>query len=526
MKFFKSIENSRILFIILVFIICRLSFGKAIESNFWKDDWAWLWSANFNPRDFYHTTVGRLWPVRTGLFMPIYVLELHKFIQDSYHWQIIGFLLKFLSSLIFACFIQSLTKKKYLAIIGALLFASYSGGIESYTWHKLNAVAVTFVLISVTMYAKFLDTYKRSHYFLFFLAATLSYLSYLGRAAGLIPFIILWNILEYIRIKEKKKRKSLVISSFLLFLPFVLVVAFVKSIQPLSDNYLISSIKQHKLFFGNIGNLLKNPFVKVYELGYHTEIDLLGIILGYGLILVGIVFFVKYLITKSRYYQLISLFIFWIYFFYLPNWPYGGGGITILLGSGHRYLSTAGIGVVTLWLVIMQRFKKSHAIVISTVLVLINIDYSKHLISLESSVRNRHLTQPIYQELYEKMKDDEDIQLVVIDTPNELKSFVVGGWYPYTLAYYKGLTEVTQFPVVIPFWDHAVQWVCSDPSMKKEIQVVGGFGDNRSLDYLDIEHIYAWSLEVNGHLTDKTNIMRNITQKCQDERRVAEQEKE
>jgi hypothetical protein len=113
------------------------------------------------------------------------------------------------------------------------------------------------------------------------------------------------------------------------------------------------------------------------------------------------------------------------------------------------------------------------------------------------------------------MKNDNSVQLVVIDTPNILKSFVVGGWYPYTFAYYNNISEAKDYPVVIPYWEDAVRWVCADKILQKKIQTNGGFGSNRDPnEIINKDHIYAWRLNVNGELINRTDQLRGILDNC------------
>jgi len=513
----RSIKRSlpSVVFIFLVIFVCYLSFGKALESFFWKDDWAWLWTANYNPGDFSHTTVGDIWFIRAGVFMYPYVLYFHKLITNSYYWQLIGLGLKIVNSFILYFLVLSVSKKKYLAILAAFIFASYSGGIESYTWYKLSALAASFVLLGFTFYSKFLETVSNRYLVFTFFSFVLAFMSNMGRPAGLIPVVVLWAILEFFgKDRTNRERKKIVISAFSILLPYLVLIKVVNFYSKTQPGLIIGSLQKIDVFFGVVGNLLKNPFTKYFEIGYLYEVDKLGIVLGIGLFIVGIILGIVYLVTRNRYVKYLTISIAWIYLFYYPNWIYGGGGITTILGSGHRYLALSGVGLVLLWVVLLSRFKKPFAIIFSLLLIFLNIRYSKHLISLESAVRNRNLVEPIYKELDAQMKNDDNVQLIVLHTPNILKSYVVQGWYPYTYAYYKGLKDITDFPVVFPYWDQGVEWVCASDEDKRKVQTIGGFANNRKSNNINIEHIYAWNIDLNGQLKNRTEELRSVASNC------------
>lgn len=525
-KFFENAHKyiPYLFYCLFLFLVVRSSYGNALDFYFWKDDWAWLWSSNYNPQDFYRSTVGETWIVRTGLFMRPYVLYFHKVIQDSTTWQTIGLILKFVNSLLFFFFTYTITKDKRLSVAGSFIFASYSGGVESYTWHKLNAFVTSFTLLGFAFYARFIEAimaarpknnFALMQFILAFCFFALAFASYMGRAAGLVPVLVFWSFLEFIRKDIKKEtRKKILFATVIMVASYFFLIRVVSLVQPHSVGYFQTVITSIPIFFGIVGNLLRNPLFKIDEFGYLATPDKLSYFLGYGVFFAGLIIGLIYIFRRNINLRFLVLFIGWIYLFYFPNWVFGGGGVTTLISSGHRYFALAGVGVIALGVTILKYIDQRIVVLICLLLVALNLKYSNYLISLESSVRNRYLVEPIYQKLNEKMASDDRVQLIVIDTPNILKSFVVAGWYPYTFAYYNGLTEVTEFPVVIPYWDYGVTWICGDENKKNEIQGTGGFVDYQNLPMLDPEHVYAWSLSENGNLTNKTEALRNVTRSC------------
>lgn len=501
---------------IIVIALCRASYGQAFEFYFWKDDWAWLWSANYSPVDFYRSTIGEAWLVRTGLFMHPYVLILHRAIQDSSIWQLIGYSMKVVNSILFYFFVLAITKKRKFALIGSLLYASYSGGIESYTWHKLNALATAFILLAFTFYSKFLELYRFKYFLLFYIFSVLALFSYMGRSAGVASVAVFWGVLHLWR-KDiaNANKKKIVFAIIAIAVPFMILSYYVKSVDQSSKDYFAQIPPNLHLFFGIIGNLISNPFVHYQELGYLATVNTTSYFLGYGLFAIGLVLGIFYIIYRKKDHELYILAIGWIYLFYFPNWVFGGGGIYTIISSGHRYVSTAALGIVLLWVLLLSTIRSRKALlVVIMFLIILNLKYSQYLINSEGTLRNRNLVNPIYNTLHEKMKDNDNVELVVIHTPNYLASFVVGGWYPYTYAYYKGLDDIIEFPVVISNWQLALDWICADSDAKKAIQARGGFGNNRNLDTLDSERMYGFYLKENGELSDKTDALRAHYQEC------------
>lgn len=504
------------IFIVGVIVLCLISYGKALDFYFWKDDWAWLWSSNYNPADFFGTTVGTSWFVRTGLFMYPYVIYLYKYIQNSYIWQSFGLILKIVNSVALYFLIYSVTKKKYIAVIGSLVYASYSGGIESYTWHKLNALATFFVISGFTFYSRFLEKIDKKYFIYAYLFFLLAFFSYVGRSAGIVLVVIFWNTLLLLKKNLKVKYKRfLVLSSLLYIIPYLLFSRYVLSVDASPQGYTKLVVGNINLFFGIIGNLLKNPLFKQNEMGGLSVLDKLSYFLGFGVFLCGIAFGISYLIKRTIYLLLLTVFTFWIYFFYITNWIFGGGGIFTLLGSGHRYLSVSGVGVIILYSLLIISLNKKVAIILTILSIILNLNYSKYLIGIENSLRSRELIIPIHKTILDKVPVGKIPRLLVIDTPNKLKSFVVLGWFPYTFSYYRGITDIQDFPTVFPTTESAYNWVCAKSNEERtQIQNTVGVIDYQNSKSFSRDDVYAWYLRENGQIDDKTENFRSNISNC------------
>jgi hypothetical protein len=516
-KNFKSI-----LFLLILWFLAKESYGKALEFYFWRDDWALLWTANFNPADFFGSTVGPNWQIRTGVLWYPYIIYLHKFIQNTFVWQYFGLILKFLNSLILYFFIFSLTKNKMTSVITALLYASYSGGIESYSWHRITALATTFALLGMTFYVKYIDSFetlltknqynflKSKYFWLSILFIIFSFLSYFGRAIGIIPLICLFNFMLFIDSKTSRfAKKWLVLFTISLVSVFTLVLVFAGHAQSLPNGYLLESIQNGNLFFGITGNLLRNPYWKIPELGGLAGLSFASYFFGWSIFVLGLISGIMYIKRKRKNLFLITFFASWIYLFYITNWLFGGGGIYTIVGSGHRYFALAAVGWMALTGIVISLFSKKLAIIITVIVIVMNLKYSTMIIAADSSVRNASLITPIHQEILSKTEKDADVRVLVIYTPNKLNSFVVLGWFPYTFAYYRGFTDFTKFPTVFSGWEDAKLWLCTkDQTIRDTIEKRDGVIDYQKGKTVDLDHVYAWKLEEDGSIYDKTDLLK------------------
>jgi hypothetical protein len=501
--------------LVLIILLAILSFGNAKDFYYWKDDWVFLWSNKLNPAAFYYETGGGpFWFLKTGLLVEPYI-RLYGLI-DRELFQILGLFIKIANAVIFYFFVYYLTKKKPLAVIGSLVHASYSGAIEMYTWHRETALAVSFVLLGLTFFSRFIDEKKLKYLLAEIFLFLVSFLIYPGRIVGLLPFLLVWNLLILYKHRQPHIKWHLAGVIFISIAFFVCSVGKASVIGASLETLLGQALIYKENFFGCVGNLIRNPFYKFEELGGLVGMNSIqSVYIGYTFIFLLLLSYVLYLVKRKDSYLYFFVAITMIYAFYLPNWIYGGGGVVTLIGSTHRYFAVSASGVVLFITLFFQYFRKYNRTFLLVIVLFLNISFSRYVINQESTIRNKNLVEPIYKELNYQMKDDNNVELIVIDTPNYLKSFIVGGWYPYTYSYYRGVSELKNFPVVITFWEEAIAWVCANPEEKIKIRSVSGFANNRNLVKVNKDHAYAWSLSVEGKLTDRTDQLRQIITECQ-----------
>src|SRR5258706_4002752 len=257
----KFIRNNffTIAYFVFLWFIARESYSEAFNFHFWRDDWAWLWSSHYNPADFTRSILGPTWYLRVGPLSYFYVINLHQLITDAQIWQWIGFFLKLLNSLIFFVFVFTLTRKKYLAVLGSFLYASYSGGAESYVWYELSGLSTTFVLLGFIYYYKFLEGFSKRSFTISYVLFIISFLIFIGRSTGVIAIIVLWNALKFIDTgaKSSNKKRLLIYSSIAYVIPFLALSLYIRSVQKFSGNTPSEIISHLHLLLGNIGNLVR-----------------------------------------------------------------------------------------------------------------------------------------------------------------------------------------------------------------------------------------------------------------------------
>lgn len=493
----------------VVWLLVRNSFSVATEFFFWKDDWFLKWSALYNPNSFYKGF--NYWLLRFPEFY------LRVLITDSVIWQRIGLVMKFINSIIFYFFIQTLFKNKKMAVAGSMLYASYSGGMEIYTWAILNTLLIPIVLGGIIAFDKFLQTQKIRFLIGTGISFLLSNILYFGRTLGMIPFFLFWFALyEMNSTKLNYKKLKISILFLLSTLSFFVLNFFAGFIsgQNWKPQFFLEGLQQYPIFFASLGNLLRIPFSRHYEIGGLTEFSAISMWIGIGGLILCVVTTSLFTYTKRQVFYWIAVFLSWAYFLYFFNWMYGGGGVSTLVGSAHRYLALSAMSLLIIWSLLLSYLRGKWFYVILFLLISMNLDYSHFIVGNDLKVRDRIKIESLYKEINQILDKDDDVQVLILDTPNELKSFVVQGWYPFTYAYYKGLSGTNKFPTIIAESEAGQKWICADKSEKQQIANMAGFVDYRNDTVLYKEHIYWFTISEDGNLKDRTLELYSNIQDC------------
>ncbi len=512
-----------IVFIALVWFFAKESFGNAKDFFYWKDDWVFLWSNKYNPEAFYNETAGgKFWFIKTGLLVDPYI-RLYGVINREL-FQLIGLFLKFTNSILLYFLVYVMTGSKKQGIFAAFLLASFGGAFEIYTWHRETALTVSFVLLGFIYYFKYLKTKKRIHLVLLISSFFISLLIYPGRIIGFVPLLILSSGMLFF--KEKKKQ-IVQKRTFIYLAVFSLIILLVGNIVQTSISHtslneiFLTSLKNGDVFFSSVGNLLRTPFVKYWELaGLTAPGDPLSLVLGYGLFIIGLLAAFMYLKVGKRSLFFFAFSVLLIYLMYLPNWLFGGGNTTTSVGSTHRYLAVSAVGIPMVLSLFLVKVKIPYAYILLAIMITLNLNYSKYVRDIEGAIRNTSIVEPIYKEVVHKVSDPKKVRLLVLNAPNNLKSYVVLGWFPYAFAYYTGLSSYGEFPTVFPDWGTALQWVCAQPEERIKIQQYMGVVDYKNTQEFYTDDIYGWFIKENGEFTDKTDSLREYAQNCGIKKRI------
>jgi hypothetical protein len=500
----------------LLVFINYVSYMHAFNFFFMHDDLAMLWSSTYNPADFFLSTVGPNGILLTGVFHYL-IFKLYAVFPSSFFWQCVGFSIRLINVVSVYFLLTELMPKRY-AYMGALLLAAFAGGIESYTWHPATALAVMFSIVTFYFYFKFIRTQRYIFLFNSSICMLFAFLSYIGRAMGIVIFMFIFNIL-YMLFQRSNLTRSM--QKKLLWINFILilVVLFIMHISPsqrssVTIQIIVEGIKSPSIYFESMGNLLQIPYLKTVELGGLAQQSNVSLFIGIMVLILGIIISIYSYVKKSQWGFNVMIGVLWIYIMYIFNWFFGGGNTSTLVGSIHRYVSMSAIGVIIVTALLLQKVPKRFQVLVLIILLFLNIRFTQDILINEGSIRDKSIVEPIYKTIVEKTKDDNNVQFLVVDTPNKLKSFVVQGWMPYAFAYYKGLPKLSEFPIVFPDVNAANEWLCSGKDKRIAKEKLIGIVNYRQDQIISPSHIYSWHVEENGAISDHTDELRNTYDQC------------
>lgn len=496
---------------LVVFVLSLASLPGINKLYYWRDDWVFLWSNKNNPPVLYNEIGAPQWWIKSGLLHPLYARLYSQISVESL--QVSGIFIKALNSLAFFLLIYSLTRKKTPSVLAMLLFASYGGGAETYTWHRITGIATGFAMLAFSFHNLYLSSLKKIYILGVVLTAVLALFSYFGRVIGIFPVFIFSILL----VSWKSFTKNYVLYGLMLCALFIGLFGITKSAISATSGFSITTslqnnIKNINVYFSNVGNLVLNPFVKLPESGgLMGRVLPFSLRLGIGLFVTWIFFTLIFIFTKKEFYKNLSLCFAWLFITYFPNWMYAGGGPGTMIGSVHRYFGISALFLPLIIGIIFSKLPKIIQVIVFVILLIITMNYSKYLMDQELYLHNSDKIAGIYKEIVNATSDDPLPRLIVIDTQLD---YLATGWFSYAYGYFKGIQLREDFPPVFSNYDAAIQWLCANPQDRNMLGTIYGVPNYQSNRPILVNNIYAWRFTKDGKLTNMTTLLRNAFNSC------------
>lgn len=210
-------KRSYIFFISLIIALSFVSFYPAFGFSFIIDDWYQLWGVFYDRSiiDYYIRTQHPNSAYELLIFAPLF-----KF--NPIYYQIIGYFLKIIDSLVVALLVFSTTKTKRIAFFAGVIFAASVIGIETFT--RISAHNSALLIPSLCLGLFFwIEATRHESFYRYLIAISFIVLTILqdpGVGIIILPAALLWNLLNLIRnFNKQQARKLLFRASIIISLP-------------------------------------------------------------------------------------------------------------------------------------------------------------------------------------------------------------------------------------------------------------------------------------------------------------------
>ncbi len=512
MKYIKKKVFSLIFLCILNVFLVNISFGKAKDYTFWRDDWLVVWAGRYYPSILNKEDAGRLRTVGATLHNWFFIKVVGF---DNANWQRTGMALKVINSLILFYLVLTLTSSAKVGFFSSVLYASSFGGLEAYSWTRLVAFTLTIIMLAFIFYVKSYFQNKKKYFILAILFSFFAVSLDMWRSLGLLVVIPLWEILITFskktpyKIRNSLKRVSIYVISFIVFAGVISGAITISQKDIPGSSSVNQAIvarflnkEKFSYFLISIGNLVRSPLFPTMEEGSLSAGDNLSMILGSVFLIITFVISWRFLKKRSPNLVLPLVLMVWILVFYFPNWFYEP---FISLGATHRYIAISAVAFYILIILLLNKIKFSASILSVTLLVLLNMNNSIKITDHAYLIRGREVVDLLWDKIVSTVPPGEVKSVFVIWGEHYLRGYVFDWSGPYPYAFKRGIRSLWDFPILVNK-ETAASLVC-DPETKIPYWGVGG-GTQRAGEATKIDKIYGWYIGNSGILEDKTDFIR------------------
>ncbi len=502
-------RNRVFLLVIFVVLLCTISYGKALDYNFWRDDWTALWLWKFHTYEYFtNWTFSSRHP---GEFLNLFPQVL-LFNTNHYLWQGLGLLLKIGASFSVGLASYGFTRSKKIAIIASLLYASYFGGIEAFTWLSAHLSADLIILICLSFYF-YTESFRKNNKKLFISFLFLLFVSTIiepTRILFTLPLFIIWEFSErYMNQQFIIKKMSIRVFYLLVsFLGGLLITPFGRTLVMLhgSSGYsqaIIKNLTTMQTFFSTLGNLLLPYF------DYFVYSDVLKAFIAANTGLIGlfsllclIALSLRLIIRKNSKGVFILLSALWIPCLYFPSWL---AETDLTVDPFHRYVALSGVGFIFILAYFVSKLGKNSMIFVCLTIICMNLYQSIITVYDTYKIRGYPITQKLYDTQESQVPANFTGGLFWVEGNSGLRGsafdYSLGGTIPFALQ--RNIGRLDLVPARGIDIDTTQKLLCKKNVFRPTITTW-----ILQKNQIPLSKVYAWRVMYDGTLKNITNTFR------------------
>lgn len=482
----------KILYVSLLATLVFITFGKALQFTFWKDDWLYIWN------DLYVSHF--LTPI---LLHPGTYTEIHLFSRLSgihpFFWQLSGLILKILASISVSLMAREVTRSKKTAALSGIFFAISSSGLESTIWVSAHVLNILVILLSLSVYyqCRYLRNGARSNLLISVILLTGAIIDDPLRA---LPRLIIFIFLLRNRVTSWK---PVIAATGVIALSVGILMKSTIYSSPIfryikTNNHGIAGIlsRVHVIgqYFNSLFNLMTNfiipPSHYINEASHGLYNPLFARL---GLVIVMLAFLLIVFLWRSNKTigERIFVLFLWMLVFYIPNWL---SEPRIIATGNHRYLTVSNVGFIILISYALSFVKSRYiAAFLAAVFIVANVAAAHRELSGLSAYRSASVVNSVWNQIDMQVSTLPGQKLFMFtgEEPADTNIFVISQAVPFALK--RKITEQKFIPFVTNDPAVAAQRLCKS-------------------DSLTVNDIYAWEIHNDGSLKNLTGADRIAVQ--------------
>lgn len=501
-KIFQYIVDKKwyIILCFSVILLSVLSYGRAIDYNLWRDDWNAIWLYKFDVQNYFFnwSFSGR----HSGEFLNLFPWIL-LFGTNYFLWQGFGIILKIIASFCVGLALYGVTRSKRTFWIASLLYASFFGGLEAFTWLSARLSVFLVIFLCLVFYFYFQSFSQKGRMFKFSLL--LFFLSVITEPIVMIfvlPVFFVWELSQRFVSRRIFEIEFLwrMLSVVSVFLSGFFITPFGRSLLTPSGSqgYISTILKNNQLitnYFCSIGNIITLYFrnfsyIEATGASYDTYIAFVGLSFIVLFVIGGI-----FLTLRRKQSGPIILFsIVWISFIYLPSWL---SEMKLVVGSFHRYLALSSVGFIFIISYLISKLPRVVMIEVCVIIITLNLFRSINGINNEYSYRGYQVSQPLLDQQEADVPKNFSGGLFWVGGNSELRGYIfdwsMSGTLPFSIQ--RKLNKIEEIPVGSADMNLIEKLVC-----EKNIQKPSVFGWTVQKEPIPVDKIYAWDVTDKGKL--------------------------
>lgn len=464
-----------IFFISSIITLSFFSFYPAFGFSFIIDDWYQLWGVFYDKSiiDYYIRTQHPNSAYEFLIFAPLF-----KF--NPFYYQIIGYFLKIIDSLVVALFVFSTTKSRKVAFFSGVVFAASVIGIETFTRISAHNSALLIPSLGLGLFF-WIEATRHESFYRYLIAISFIVLTILqdpGVGIIILPAALLWNLLNLIRNFNKQQTRKLLLRTIMIISLPVFLKWYLDPRRSDRNSYItrhLSYILNHPLevttnFLTSIGNLLIGWFIPFEETVGLVTSNFWTTTFGYLAFLFTLVIGLIFLRKKSETSMILFYLSIWVFLFYFPNWftqsHYVEGGT--ISSVSNRYLAISSIGFIGLISYLTSFLKSRIRMVLFIFIIFLNIWSSLRILNNEHRYRSLNTQNLIFNIIDQDLPKGEErnkILMVLGDYDMKVAGFEWNGFYPIALK--RGITNQQQFSTIVNNLEDAKKLLCNRNMISK-----------------------------------------------------------